>query len=224
MLKILTFLLFVADVIEGFSFYCDYEYKDMKDYDQNIFFTDYYSCVGYADYDCGSKSFYVEGIKKEMLEGRTRFDVKYIFFHRSKYDFFPLNFGTFFPAIEAINCIGRGLKSIANSELDQFPRLKWAELAVNKINYLPSDLFKFNPELEYFSIAGNPIKAVGEGFFYYMPFLSLFYFYKTDCLDQAVGTVEEKKKAVEEFCSIPDSDDGNDLPEKCNIYLMEKDL
>lgn len=81
----------------------------------------------------------------------------------------PRNIAQFFPNLKALELKKVGLKTISAADLQPFPQLMHFEAWGNKLTSLDSDLFKFNPKVQFIGLNENLIANVGANFFSYLP-------------------------------------------------------
>lgn len=77
----------------------------------------------------------------------------------------PSELGSIFPNVEALLVWNASLKHVSSSDLQQFSNLKEIWLHDNDLDYLESNLFEYNLEVEIVVVKGNKIKYVGRTFF-----------------------------------------------------------
>lgn len=78
----------------------------------------------------------------------------------NKIYYFPQDLDKFFPNIQKIFMAEVKLREIRQTDLQPFLKLKFINLDRNIITILETDLFKFNPQLKYFSAQNNRILCI----------------------------------------------------------------
>lgn len=117
----------------------------------------------------------------------------------------PSGFEAFFENVEAFSVNQSHLKTVTSADLKQFPKLREVWLYTNDLEFLPSNLFEFNPKVEYIVFKNNQISYVGADFFNYLPNLGKASFYSNVCINSAANELSELpalKKDIFEGCAF----------------------
>jgi hypothetical protein len=98
-------------------------------------------------------------------------------------NFMPRGLNDVFPNLIGIAFNVAGMKEIHQSDLKQFPRLRFFSLWNNAITVVEQDLFKFNPELEYVHLNGNKITQIHPTVFDHLSKLVMLSLEPSMCVD-----------------------------------------
>ena len=160
------------------------------------------TCFGNAEYACGSKKYYCDGVSKNHLPDKTRTDVRRLDFMLDMgIELMPLDIGKFFPNLEVFECSFGEIYYIEKEDFAQFPKLKVLDLFFNKIKSIPGDLFANNPDIVFFDLGHNPIHHIGSNFFEKLDKLLAFGFSETECHPSPdVYPLDELKQRVTKQC------------------------
>jgi hypothetical protein len=170
----------------------------------------HWTVVGEA-YTCYIRN--IEVTKKEVVteikgshEGTfTNGNLKALNIYGKTCNVIPSGFDTFFTDVEAFSVNESHLKTVTNEDLKQFPKLREIWLYTNDLEFLPSNLFEFNPKVEYIVFKHNKISYVGAEFFNYLPNLSKASFYSNVCINSAANELSELpalKKDIFDGCAF----------------------
>lgn len=119
----------------------------------------------------------------------------------------PDGLGDIYKNLEAFAVWKSALKTVTSADLKQFPKLREIWLYENELQYLESNLFEFNPSLEYMNFKNNKIKFIGANFFNYLPKLSKAVFWYNVCInDEATDAtqLEKIRNDIKTKCSFKD--------------------
>jgi hypothetical protein len=126
----------------------------------------------------------------------------------------PRGLNDVFPNLIGIEIGYAGMKEIHQSDLKQFPRLRYLQLYNNAITVIERDLFKFNTELEYIELDSNEIIKVHPTVFDHLNKLSQLHLEFNVCIDayatnrsavlDLLSTV--KQKCLGNFTQIDDDE------------------
>lgn len=97
----------------------------------------------------------------------------------------PPGVGSFFPSVEGFSVQKSQLKTITSADIQQFSNLRELWLDDNNLEYLESNLFEFNPRVEYINCASNNIKYIGGSFLQNLPSLQDTTFSSNPCTSAA---------------------------------------
>jgi hypothetical protein len=130
------------------------EFKTSLDEDEN------YNCNLQGDPLITSPGVTVSSANGDHLRRMSHADVQGFVSHQNTINFMPRGLSDVFPNLIGIWIGFAGMKEIHQSDLKQFPRLRYLSLYVNVLTIIEQDLFKFNPELEYISFYSNKITQI----------------------------------------------------------------
>jgi hypothetical protein len=112
-------------------------------------------------------------------------------------NFMPRGLNDVFPNLIGINIENAGMKEIHQSDLKEFPRLRFFSLYINAITVVEQDLFKFNRELEFIDLGYNKITQIHPNVFDHLSKLLVLWLESSMCIDaRAYG-----QSAVEDLIS-----------------------
>lgn len=122
--------------------------------------------------------------------GKNNRDVKYFHSINHIVKFFPLGLATIFNNLENVYIHISQLSEIHSSDLKQFgDKLKKLWLTYNAIEVLESDLFQYNPNLNYIDFISSKIKHIDDGTFRGLEQLSQLYLNGgLPCIDKGATT------------------------------------
>lgn len=123
----------------------------------------------------------------------------------------PAGIGSIYPNIEALSVWNATLRTVSNTDLQQFANLREIWIYENHLEFLPSSLFEYNPKIEYINFKSNAIKYIGENFFNYLPNLKRAEFWYNVCInDEATDAagLEAIKTEIKKKCSLCGTLDG----------------
>jgi Leucine-rich repeat (LRR) protein len=121
-----------------------------------------------------------------------------------------------FPNLIVIHISTAGMKEIHQSDLKQFPRLRFLNLFDNAITIIEQDLFKFNTELELIQLGFNKITQIHPTVFDHLSQLSRLWLWSNECVNVEAynrSAVESLIKRVKQKCrgdlNLIDEEDGS---------------
>lgn len=167
-------------------------------------------------YTCTVKNFNVriphENVTKilgEHQQGKTHADVTKLNIQEQTCEFFPRGFEQFFPNLEGLRVAGSGLVSLTHWDLKVFPKLRNCDMFNNYLIILESDVFQYNPQLEYLYFGDNNLKRIG--FDVFKPILSNLrkaIFQSNHCVNKNANLKEqvpELQRVINAGCSLTDA-------------------
>lgn len=122
--------------------------------------------------------------------------------HQTVY-YVPKFTGFFAGRIEALSFYSCKLKVISKEDLEQFPMLRQLKLIWNNLEWLNSDLFDFNKNIEAIDFYGNQrLKFIGANLLDLLPNLQKVNFQNCGCIDHSVfgPWLSDVKDALETKC------------------------
>lgn len=123
------------------------------------------SCVT-KDLQVSSPNVFVDKIDGKHIKGNSNKKVKKIYIVDSPLmEYMPKGFEEFFVNLDGISIKDSGLKIITQANLEPFPNLKYLWLDNNKLETLPSGLFRFNPHLLFVSFQKNQLTTIADNLF-----------------------------------------------------------
>lgn len=139
-------------------------------------------------------------------------------------EYFPRGFNSIFENVVAFHAGTNRLKYLEKSDLKEFGKLKYLYLYNNQLEVLQSDVFQYNPALEYVSFFNNNLVYIGSKALIPLKQLKHAYFNKNICIDKQATTsqgLSELRLEISHQCSeITDEDLMNIL--KLNHMKMTK--
>lgn len=132
----------------------------------------------------------------------TRSEKALLFDNQNVY-YMPKKVEDFFPYLEVLAIARCGLKSIRQSNLKPFGKLKVLHLRENDIEILPKDLFEFNLELRFVNFDQNKIKYINLHVLDHLTNLDKAILLKNDCIDKYAKTsveVQEMRDMLKTQC------------------------
>lgn len=165
------------------------------------------------------------GASGQLGEGLTFNDV-IVLDLRGFCNIIPTGFDTFFPNLLGFSVYKTKLYTVSSDNLKQFPKLRELWIYSNALEYLPSNLFEHNSDIEYIHFHGNQIKFVGSDFFSKVPKLYGASFRGNVCIDRDAGDakkIESLKKEIKKKCSSAASSENTHKATSLKIsYLLYK--
>jgi hypothetical protein len=159
-------------------------------------------------YTCGvkTKNLLIISGREDMLN-TTSVDNSYLMKalevdHQTVY-YKPKFTGPFAGRIEALSFYSCKLKVISKDEFEQFPMLRQLKLIWNNLEWLNSDLFDFNKNIEVIDFYGNQrLKFIGANLLDLLPNLQKVNFQNCGCLDHSVfgPWLSDVKNALKTKC------------------------
>lgn len=117
----------------------------------------------------------------------------------------PSGFGSVFPNVEYFQIWNSKLKTVSSADIQQFSRLREIWLYTNELEYLESNLFEYNTNVEYINFKSNKIKFIGGNFFENLPNLRSASFYDNTCTSREANdaaSLEDVKNEIRQRCSL----------------------
>ncbi|KAG4073943.1 hypothetical protein HA402_014148 [Bradysia odoriphaga] len=117
----------------------------------------------------------------------------------------PSGFGSVFPNVEYFTIWSAKLKSVSSADLQQFSKLREIWLYANDLEYLDSNLFEYNQNVEFINFKSNKIKYIGGNFFTNLPNLQKANFQYNPCTSSEANdaaALEAIKTEIRQQCSI----------------------
>lgn len=116
----------------------------------------------------------------------------------------PSGFGSVFPNVEFFQIWSAKLKTVSSADIQQFDKLREIWLYTNELEYLESNLFEYNQNVEYINFKSNKIKYIGGNFFENLPNLQGASFYDNVCTSSeadSAASLEDIKNEIRQRCS-----------------------
>ncbi|XP_037051702.1 digestive cysteine proteinase 3-like [Bradysia coprophila] len=117
----------------------------------------------------------------------------------------PSGFSSVFPNVEYFSVWSAKLKSVSSADIQQFSKLREIWLYSNNLEYLESNLFEFNPNVQYINFNSNKIKYIGGNFFTNLPNLQKANFRDNPCTSSEANdgaALEAIKREIRQQCPI----------------------
>lgn len=115
--------------------------------------------------------------------------------------FIPLDTDKFFPNLETLRIWSSGLKKLDLSDIKGFEHLRELILSLNDIEYLDSNLFKFNKKIIKIDLNRNKLKSVGLALLSSLRVITHVNFNYNECIDANFKTkIDKFIKKVRKFC------------------------
>jgi Leucine-rich repeat (LRR) protein len=137
---------------------------------------------------------YITEVSHNHIGWKSDFDVKcFIYKHGQVIPRLPKFTSIFFPELEAFSASNVSLEVISANDFINMPKtLQVIYLYSNKLKEIPSDLFKYTPNVAAISIDRNQIQNVGSHFFNYLNLKKLRFLstYKNSCIPNDFPNVE----------------------------------
>lgn len=117
----------------------------------------------------------------------------------------PSGFGAVFPNVEFFQIWSAKLKTVSSADIQQFTKLREIWLYANELEYLESNLFEYNTNVEYINFKNNKIKYIGGNFFEGLPKLRAASFYDNACTSseaEDASSLENVKNEIRQKCSV----------------------
>lgn len=191
---------------DGFILQCTY-----------IVFSELYTC--FAVFIASDSETSVTAVQGLHLDERNNNDVVSLAAIQTRnIDLMPNNIGSFFPNIEAVEFMDGSTSSISAENLQQFPNLRSLNLYGLNLISLSSDLFTYNPDLEWLDVQVNQIELVGLNLLDNLPKLTTARFSRNVCINMNANTRQEVEALQLELrlrCSFLD------CPDECRATILE---
>lgn len=132
-------------------------------------------------------------------------DVVALSIYEGTCEFIPSGFGSVFPNVEFFQIWSAKLRHVSSADIQQFNKLREIWLYTNELEYLESNLFEYNPNVEYIKFKSNKIKYIGGNFFENLPNLQRASFYDNVCTSTEAddaSTLENVKNEIRQKCSV----------------------
>jgi chromosome segregation ATPase len=142
-----------------------------------------YTCYLLFDQSITSAGVTVTSATGNHMRSMSHADVKGFYSSSKTIIFMPRGLNDVFPNLIGIIISRAGMKELHQSDLKQFPRLRYLELSNNALTVIERELFKFNPELEYISLADNQINQIYPTVFDHLNKLSRLLLRSNLCID-----------------------------------------
>lgn len=121
-------------------------------------------------------------------EGKSDSDVTMFHSDTNIFQKFPRNIASFFENVEMVDIYEAELKEIKNEDLRQFgSKLKSLWLMNNELRRLESNLFMYNPNIEWINLSDNDIIHVDIGTFSILTKLDKLYFKNNPCVSDGAS-------------------------------------
>jgi hypothetical protein len=119
-----------------------------------------YRCTPRVDPSITSPGVNVTSASGSHMPSMSHTDVKGFSSQSKTINFMPRGLNDVFPNLIGVSINDAGMKEIRQSDLKQFPRLRYLYLYKNAITIVERELFKFNPELEHIGLDDNKISQI----------------------------------------------------------------
>ena len=145
----------------------------------------------------------ITNVTGTLSEGTTFKDIKVVDM-RGFCNFIPDGFDKYFENLEGFSSYNTSMLTVSSADLKQFPKLREIWVYYNLLEYLPSNLFEYNPNIEFIHFQQNKIKYIDPEFFTKIPKLIGAKFGGNECIDRNVSEVEYLillKREIKKKCS-----------------------
>lgn len=200
-MKLLLTIVTIALSSDAVFFECDYEETTWSP------IPNAYTCV--AEVVSTANKLELEKIKGDHDEGKTNDDVVFLYIYNQKLEKIPNNLNKFFPNVKVLEWNNSNLKSLSAEDLKQYPELITFSSYYNDIVTLESDVFKYNPKLQWIYFHKSNIQHVGEGLLDGLDELTFVNFERNPCINTYGRTPEQIKQL------------NKNLPIKCPMKSSE---
>ena len=148
------------------TLHCVYEMNWASWDDKKVF--EKYNCFATVEYQ-GEKN-YITAVSQNHKGNRSPNDVKMLTYRKDQTIPQLLKFtDNFYPELESFVATNIGLEVITAEDFINFPKtLRIIYLYKNKLKEIPSNLFKYTPNLDTIALDRNEIEHVGNYFFQYL--------------------------------------------------------
>ncbi|KAL7013875.1 hypothetical protein ACKWTF_015627 [Chironomus riparius] len=128
--------------------------------------------------------------------------------------FFPKKLESFFSFLSIISVVSSNLTVIRQENLTPFTNLRLLDLHDNLLDYLPRDLFVYNPNLEVINLSRNRISNIDPDIFDYLNNLKYLNLENNECISDMENDTNGVKAMI------------NEIKEKCNNcdFELQKNL
>ena len=148
------------------TLHCDYEtiwaaWNNLKQEET-------YGCTGTIVYQ--EEKNYITSVSQNHIGTRSPNDVKMLIYKKGQIIPKLLKFtDNFYPELESFAAVDVSLEVITGEDFINFPKtLRIIYLYKNKLKEIPSNLFKYTPNLDSIALDRNKIEHVGNNFFKYL--------------------------------------------------------
>lgn len=151
----------------------------------------------------------VTGASGSHLYGNTNNEVKVFNIYGGVCNILPSGFGTVFKNLEGLTVWNAALQTISSEDFKEFSGLREIYIYANQIVYLESNLFEFNPKMEFIHFQNNKIKYIGSNFFNQLPKLKFADFHSNVCIDddaKDAAKLESLRKQIDSKCAYGGSE------------------
>lgn len=152
----------------------------------------------------------VTGATGAHSDGADENEVRALYIYDGTCEVIPSGFGTIFPNIEFFTVWNAHLKTVSSADIQQFPKLREIWLYLLDLEYLDSNLFQYNTNVEYINFKQNKIKHIGANFFDNLLNLVGASFYDNTCTSLEAtddASLETLKNEINEKCSLAGAGD-----------------
>lgn len=130
----------------------------------------------------------IENITGFHTKNHSNSDVQGIHFKEKIMPYLLSGISNYFENLLGLNVESSFLREITQTDIKEFPKLKFLYLENNHITYLEKNVFEFNPDLEYINLNLNSIKTIHSEVFNNLKRLQFISLAKNECIDvQASG-------------------------------------
>lgn len=185
----------------------DCNFKNLKDLDDHT--KEVYACESFnvTNREQNEPINYVTNLH-DM--GRRDRDVKILIIKKQICYFLPRRIENFFPHLQEIEVDSSGLRQLLRENFASLTKLTMAIFPGNEIEFLPGDLFIYNPRLTHINFSQNRISNVGHNFFSGLRNLRYLLFDDNECY-QGYGMVLEEVEVVK-----------NEILQNCSSILKQE--
>lgn len=162
-----------------------------------------YACIVYNIQGTENVKESITDVTGSIRDGLTYKDVKVVDI-RGFCNFIPDAFDNYFENIEGFSSYNTSMITVSKADLKQFPKLRELWIYFNLLEFLPSDLFEFNPHIEYIHFNNNKIKFIGPEIFSNVPKLYSLKLSSNNCIQRSVDDVKMLqllKREIKKKCS-----------------------
>lgn len=141
----------------------------------------------------------------QHYEGNDESAVVSLSIHEGTCAVIPSGLGSVFPNVEYFQIWNAKLKTVSSADIQQFSKLREIWLWANELEYLESNLFEYNTNVEYINFNSNSIKYIGGNFFDNLPKLQIASFDGNACTSSAANdasSVDGFKNQIRQQCPL----------------------
>lgn len=195
---LLHFVIIAVSICSTNSLTLNCNFKYLTDLDDNA--KEIYACesINFTNRAQNEPIHYVTNLHEFGQRDR---DVKVFIIKQQICLFLPTKIENFFSQLQEIEVDSSGLKQLFRENFASLTSLTMAIFPGNEIEFLPNDLFIYNPRLTHIDFSQNKINSVGRNFFNSLRNLRYLMFDDNDCYEGFGMALEEVEVIKEEILS-----------------------